>query len=80
MRTKCNCPDCTFPDCKCWTDKSKCTNCNNWEEIAGHIKSLITDFDHVDDSPYQLISGINNVLDDAFGDMKTAIKKLENKT
>ena len=49
----------------------------DWEEIAGYIKGLITDSDHVNDSPYKLISDINNVLDNAFGDMNSTIKKIK---
>ena len=78
MKTKCNCPDCTFPECDCWNVKPKCTNCNNWEEIAGYIKGLINDHDHVGASPYKLISDINNVLDDAFGDMDKIMNEINN--
>jgi len=78
MRTKCNCPDCTFPDCKCWDNKSRCSNCENWEDVAGYIKDLISDHDHVGDSPYKTISDINNILDTAFGDMDTIMKEINN--
>jgi len=23
MKTNCNCPDCTFPDCSCWDTKTE---------------------------------------------------------
>ena len=76
MKTKCNCPDCTFPECDCWNVRKNEDNCENWENIAGHIKHLICMYDHVNDDPNKIISDINNVLDDAFGDMDAAIKKI----
>jgi hypothetical protein len=47
-----------------------------WEIIAGHIKHIICMYDHVNDDPNKVISDINNVLDDAFGHMQTAIEKI----
>ena len=47
-----------------------------WEAIAGHIKHLICMYDHVNDDPNKIILNINNVIDDAFGHMPTAIEKI----
>ena len=73
MKTKCNCPDCTFPDCDCWNVRKL----EQWEAIAGHIKHLICMYDHVNDDPNKVLSDINNVLDDAFGHMPAAIKSIK---
>ena len=35
MKTKCNCPDCTFPDCTCW-DNKKISDNELIELLTGH--------------------------------------------
>ena len=80
MKTKCSCPDCTFPECNCWDIFKTGNNCEDWENIAGHIKHLICMYDHVNDDPNNVISNINNILDDAFGHMPTAIEKINKLT
>jgi len=39
---------------------------NEWVSVAGVIKNMITEFDHVNDEPIKVLDNINNVLDDAF--------------
>ena len=43
----------------------------DWVEVVGHIKSIIVNYDHVNDDPHKTLSEINDVLDSAFGDMES---------
>ena len=47
-----------------------------WIAVCGYIKSMIGDYDHVNDDPLKLISGIIDILDAAFCYMPAAIEEI----
>ena len=48
----------------------------DWITVCGYIKNIITEYDHTKDKTLQIIIDIDNILDDAFGHMPTAIEKI----
>lgn len=47
----------------------------NWDRVAGYIKNLITEYDYLHDNPNDLISKINNTLDDAFSGKNISLNR-----
>jgi len=48
-----------------------------WQEVCGHIKTLITEWDHTKTEPIKLVADINNFLDHAFQYMPIALAEIK---